>query len=87
MWAMNTFRTGQSSLQKPPLPTTFRSIAILHEYDCTEQRLRVLQGTAYEGDKGQGRIAFTVNRPGDFEYVTPGTQDEQRWNIACSKKP
>lgn len=85
MWSMHDHRVPSASLNAPPLPTTFLSTVSLFEYDCTDRRARSLQGTAYEDAKGSGRIAFTNDKPGAWEYIKPGSMNEKRWNIACKK--
>jgi hypothetical protein len=86
MWHMYDFRVPFPSLNSPPLPTTVRSAVALSEYDCTDRRVRPLQGTSYEDARGTGRVAWTMNKPGAWAYVQPGGPDEKRWNIACKKR-
>jgi hypothetical protein len=87
MWSMNDFTQPKPSFNPPGsgLPNTFVSTISLMEYDCNERKTRILQGYAYEDHKGEGRQAWEMRGPREWDYIKPSSNIEVLWNIACKK--
>jgi hypothetical protein len=64
----------------------YLSSLLLYEFDCTELRARVVQGSAYEGHMRSGARIFNDNTPWEWEYVQPNTIKDGWLKIACNKK-
>lgn len=79
MWTMMSFTTPHRFSNG----TTYLSSVTLYEFDCAEQRKRMLQGIAYSAPMREGEIVFTFSTPADWSYVTPGTVNELQFKIAC----
>lgn len=63
----------------------FQSIVMLYEFDCVEQRKRILQSTMYEGAMRDGGSVYTSMVVKPWEYVQPGTIDDLKFKAACKK--
>lgn len=87
MWAMVDYATPLPSLNPEGsyLPSTFLSSVSLHEYDCVERKFHLLQGAAYEDHMGEGRQAWQIKGPREWEYVKPGSTVEIHLKAACKK--
>lgn len=70
---------------KPSPMTAHSSVVSLFEFDCKDGRERLLQGTAYKGQKGEGASVFTSNRADPWVYVEPNSFREPRLKLACKK--
>ena len=55
------------------------------EYDCKEERARVLSFAWYSGNMGEGKAVYSTSKPGPWEPVAPESAIELLWNIACGK--
>ena len=56
------------------------------EFDCKEERLRVLAFSWYSGQMGHGIGIFSNSDTQKWEPTTPESMGEILWKIACGKK-
>lgn len=56
------------------------------EYDCVEERLRMLALTTFAGNMLSGKLVHNGSRETTWEPVAPGTVGETLWKFACGKK-
>lgn len=55
------------------------------EYDCKEERTRILYGSLHTGKMGEGETVNTDPEPKGWVQVIPGSATETMWKIACGK--
>jgi hypothetical protein len=70
----------------PPKMTGALSMSGLNEYDCKQERSRILQETHYSGPMGRGEVLRTISGPSDWSYVIPGSVGESSMEIVCGRK-
>lgn len=68
-----------------PAGKKYLSQASLFEFDCTEQRARMLQSSMYSAQMGRGNQVFSSSDPWNWEYIQPGTVKAKFITIACRK--
>ena len=56
------------------------------EFDCKEEKLRILALTWFSGQMGSGKVVFSGSETGKGEPIQPGSIAESLWKIACGKK-
>ncbi len=59
------------------------STAVLREYDCAGQRVRLLSSIDFSGHMGAGEAVSNSVRTGRWEDVVAGGIDAAYWNVAC----
>ena len=84
---------GLMDLNKPEIPRppgvgkAFLSSKTQHEYDCKEERARILGFTRFDGNMGNGSAVESVyGVAGEWEPVMPESILEDLWKIACKKR-
>jgi hypothetical protein len=55
------------------------------EFDCAEERSRVLALKEFSGNMGSGTVVFTNSQVGNWIPVTPGSIGRTVWTVACRK--
>jgi len=61
----------------------------LFEFDCKNEKIRLLSGTAYSEENGMGEVVHMVTyKENETQSIfrVPGTLLENQWKIACRKK-
>lgn len=61
----------------------FNSIVSLREYDCSQDRVRVLSSTYFSNKMGSGNLIKQFNQPTDWKYLLPRTLGSKKLNILC----
>lgn len=61
------------------------SLVGLWEYDCIEERNRVLQTTSYVGRMGTGQTNGTSSASTKWDYTVPRTVIESTMKFVCSQ--
>ena len=57
------------------------------EYDCKEEKERMLAFTYFSGQMGNGKVVYSNGAVKDeWEPIEPGSVAETLWKIACGKK-
>jgi len=55
------------------------------EYDCAEERGRVVALKGFSGNMASGTMVYTNSEVGKWVPVTPGTTGRTVWKVACGK--
>jgi len=55
------------------------------EFDCAEERSRVLELKGFSGNMGSGTVVYTTSQVGKWVPVMPGTVGQTVWKLACGK--
>jgi hypothetical protein len=55
------------------------------EFDCAEERSRVLALKEFSGNMGSGTVVYTNSEVGKWISVMPGSIGQSVWKFACSK--
>ena len=61
------------------------STAVLREYDCAGQRVRLLSAVDFSGHMGEGEAVSSSARTGRWEGVVAGGIDEAFLRVACAR--
>ena len=69
---------------KAPNAAGDRSAKLLFEYDCKEQRVRILQVDNFRQPMAAGEITGGTNKPGDWRGIAPKTAAEEVLKLACA---
>ena len=56
------------------------------EFDCAEERSRVLALKQFSGNMGSGTVVYTNSQVGKWLPVMPGSMGQTAWKVACGKK-
>jgi len=56
------------------------------EFDCAEERSRVLTLKEFSGNMRSGTVVYSNTEVGKWQQVAPGTLGHKLWTVACSKK-
>ncbi len=56
------------------------------EFDCAEDRGRVVALKQFSGNMGSGTMVFTNSQIGNWVPVMPGSISQTVWKVACGKK-
>jgi len=56
------------------------------EFDCAEERSRVLALKEFSGNMGSGTVVYTNSQVGKWQSVTPSSIGQLLWKFACGKK-
>ena len=62
------------------------SIRRLTEYDCRNERSRVLQQSQHSGHMGSGEVVHSSSSPASWRYVSPGSVGEWFFDAVCHQK-
>ena len=82
MWDLADYNTVQTVGSVPYL-----SQKEYYEYDCKEERVRMLSFIWTDGKMGNGKVVSVVDETGSNWFpVSPRTFAEKLWKIACGKK-
>lgn len=77
VWYFKTFRGVEN----------FRSVKILWEHDCAEEKARTLAVTKYSERMGKGSVVRSFNYPdAEWQPVSPDSVGKTLWEIACGKR-
>jgi len=55
------------------------------EFDCAEERSRVLALKEFSGNMKSGTVVYTNSQVGKWVPVVPGSVGQTVWKVACSK--
>ncbi len=67
-------------------PSRFSSTKIQKEFDCAEERLRLLALTDFWGNMGTGEPAGAYVEGGNWVTVEPDSINQALWKLACGKQ-
>ena len=78
MWELNDYKTGSSDGSLSSKQHT--------EYDCTEERMRVLALLAFSGNMGSGTLVSLNYAEGVWIPLAPDSSGYAIWKYACGKR-
>jgi len=81
MWQLHDYKTVQTVAGDSLL-----SIKRYNEYDCAEERTRMLAYTWFSDNMGSGKVVYSTPDEQEWEPVTPRSINRTLWKVACSKK-
>lgn len=81
MWQFYDFKTVQTVGG-----VRFLSAKEQWEFDCAEDRSRVLALKEYSGTMGSGTVVYTNSQVGKWLPVMPDSIGQTVWNVACGKQ-
>jgi Surface-adhesin protein E len=81
MWELYDSKTVQTQLGD-----SFLSFKIQSEYDCTEERRRMLVVTSFSGNMASGKMVSNYSEELKWNSVVPGTVGQSLWKFACQQK-
>jgi hypothetical protein len=81
MWQLYDYKTVQTVAGDSLL-----SMKRFNEYDCTEERTRMLGYTWFSGNMGNGDVVYSTTEQLPWELVVPRTINRTLWKVACDKK-
>ncbi len=81
MWSMQSYNEPQFKSGK-----SFQSEKSQYEYDCTEERIRMIATVFYTQAYGKGDALDSLFGPSQWVPVVPDTIGDDELKIACSKK-
>ena len=81
MWQLYDYKTVQTVAGDSLL-----SIKRYNEFDCTEERTRMLAYTWFSGNMASGKVVYSTPDEQQWEPVVPRTINRTLWKVACKKK-
>ena len=81
MWSLFDFQIMQYVEGIPSLSKKGQS-----EYDCAEERLRLLALVEYAGNLEKGKVVYTDSIAQPWQPIVPRSVDHALWKVACGKK-
>ena len=88
MWDLKDFKTVKTDAGYSNLSSKTQN-----EYDCKEEKKRILARTWFDGKMGSGKVVLdwrlnytNGNVRGEWTPISPGSSAEALWKIACGKK-
>jgi hypothetical protein len=81
LWALFDFRTIQSIVGGPWLSSIAQ-----REFDCTEERVRLLGFMTFTGNMGSGEPVYSDSQQSKWEPISSESIDRKIWEVACNKK-
>lgn len=81
LWALFDYMTIQSIVGGPWLSSKTR-----REYDCVEERVRLVGYMTFTGNMGSGEAVYSNSSQSGWESMPPDSIDRKLWAVACSRK-
>jgi surface-adhesin protein E len=81
MWQLSDFTTVQTVEGD-----SYLSSKAEREYDCAEERTRVLAFTWFSANMGSGNVVYSNSNERNWEPFAPHSLDEALWEVACTKR-
>ena len=82
MWQLIDYKTMQGGRS----PSRFSSTKIHKEFDCADERLRLLALTNFWGNMGTGEPSGAYVEGGNWVAVEPDSMNQALWEVACNKQ-
>ena len=82
VWQLIDFKTMQGGRS----PGRFLSTKFHKQFDCVEERLRLLSCTDFSGNMGTGEPADAYVDEGNWVPVEPDSVNQALWEAACNKQ-
>ena len=82
MWHLHDYKTVQTEAGK-----SFLSLKSQSEFDCAEERVRLLAVTEFSGNMGKGNVVWSrYFAEGEWRPVEPESTGQTFWKLACGKQ-
>jgi len=81
MWQLYDYKTIQTVAGD-----SFLSSKGQTEFDCAEERIRVLVFMHFSGNMGSGEVVYYDSDEGKWEPVAPRSGYQRMWKVACDKQ-
>jgi hypothetical protein len=81
MWQFYDYKTVQTVAG-----IGFLTVKEQWEFDCAEERSRVLALTEFSGNMGSGTVVYSNSEVGKWQPVAPSSIGQLLWKFACGKK-
>ena len=81
MWQLNDFKTVQTVEGN-----SFLSTKKQREFNCAEERTRILAATQFSGNMGTGEVVWRNANEQKWEPVVPESIGQTLWEFTCRKK-
>ncbi len=81
MWHLFDHKTAGTYQGKP-----YFSIRAQRQYDCADERSRVLAETGLSDNMGKGEVVYIITGEGKWRPVGPDTVALGLWKVACDKE-
>ena len=83
MWDLADYKTERKSAAGH----SYLSSKSQLEYDCKEEKMRLLALTLFDGQMGRGKAVYSNgNIKDEWEPIVKGSVGEARWETACGKQ-
>jgi hypothetical protein len=82
MWDLFDYKT----VQKAAGGESYLSGKTQWEFDCKEEKSRMLAFTWFDEKMGSGKVVYSDNDTGKWAPIQPESIGEALWKIACGKK-
>jgi hypothetical protein len=81
LWALFDYKTIQSIVGGPWLSSKAQ-----RQFDCVENRVRLLGYMTFTGNMGSGDPVFSNSQESKWERIAPDSIDRRLSEVACHKK-
>lgn len=81
MWHLFDYKTAQTYRGN-----SFLSIKGQRQYDCADERDRILASTGFSDNMGKGNVAYIIHDEPKWTPVAPDSIAEGLWKVACGKE-
>jgi hypothetical protein len=81
MWQFYDYKTVQTVAG-----IGFLTVKEQWEFDCAEERSRVLALTEFSGNMGSGTVVYSNSEVGKWQPVATRSMGQLLWKFACGKK-
>lgn len=81
LWTLRDFTVTRQVARGP-----YRSVKTKKQYDCRNRRSRLLFSKYYAEQMGKGRLVYQGKGTKQWAKVTPGSDGETEWKVACRKE-
>ena len=78
LWILYDYKTGQEGF-----PARYLSLKLQRQYDCKQERARMLAQSLFGGNMAQGDVIYE-STDGEWISVGPGTIGQALLGFACS---
>jgi len=80
LWTLKDFTVTRQVARGP-----YRSTRTKKQYDCRNNRSRLLFAKYYAEQMGKGRLVYQGKGTKQWAKVAPGSDGEAEWKVACRK--
>ena len=82
MWDLLDFKAAQAR----PYGTPYMSQKAQQEFDCREERVRMIRLLRYSENMAGGEEADSDADAGEWKRISPGSTNEKLLKLACEKQ-